>query len=103
MSHEPLHKDIDTRRICGVGLGMPFAHEVLAKDPNFGVIGLVPCAIGGTMITKWADALMARGGPQVVSNYDDTETSIDVPKVFICPIFQVRLLTTFQTNFNMDM
>ena len=33
---------------------MPFAHEVLAKDPNYGVIGLVPCAIGGTMITEWA-------------------------------------------------
>ena len=54
MSQEPLHKDIDTTRICGVGLGMPFAHEVLAKDPNFGAVGLVHCAIGGTMITKWA-------------------------------------------------
>lgn len=32
-----------------------------------------------------ADALMARGGPQVVSNDDDTD---DVPRVFICPIFQ---------------
>ena len=54
VAHEPLHKDIDTTKVCGVGPGMPFAHEVLAKDPNFGVIGLVPCAIGGTMITEWA-------------------------------------------------
>ena len=43
-----------------------------------------------------ADALMARGGPQVVSNDDDTD---DVPRVFICPIFQVRLLTHFLNQF----
>ena len=54
VAHEPLHKDIDTAKVCGVGPGMPFAHEVLANDPNFGVIGLVPCAIGGTNITQWA-------------------------------------------------
>ncbi|KAK9990898.1 hypothetical protein SO802_025883 [Lithocarpus litseifolius] len=54
VTHELLHKDIDTTRIRGVGLGMPFAREVFSKDPNFWVIGLVPCAIGGTMITKWA-------------------------------------------------
>ncbi|KAM4069360.1 hypothetical protein ACJW30_12G084700 [Castanea mollissima] len=54
VAHEPLHKDIDYTKVCGVGPGMPFAHELLAKDPNFGVIGLVPCAMGGTNITQWA-------------------------------------------------
>ncbi|KAM4069013.1 hypothetical protein ACB094_12G056900 [Castanea mollissima] len=54
VAHEPLHKDIDSTKVCGVGPGMPFAHEILAEDPNFGVIGLVPCAIGGTNITQWA-------------------------------------------------
>ena len=54
VAHEPLHKDIDDTKVCGVGPGMPFAHEILAEDPNFGVIGLVPCAIGGTMIAEWA-------------------------------------------------
>ena len=37
---------------------MPFGHEVLANDPNFGVIGLVPCAIGGTKIIDWEVALV---------------------------------------------
>jgi len=40
VAHEPLHNDIDTTKVCGVGPGMPFAHEVLAKAPNFGVIGI---------------------------------------------------------------
>ena len=41
-----------------------------------------------------ADDLMARGGPGGVSNgVVDTDDSIDVPSVFICPIFQVCLLT----------
>ncbi|KAI3737163.1 hypothetical protein L2E82_27158 [Cichorium intybus] len=33
---EPLHRDID-----------------VAKDSNIGVVGLVPCAIGGTNISQW--------------------------------------------------
>uniref|UniRef100_A0A2N9EEQ8 Sialate O-acetylesterase domain-containing protein n=1 Tax=Fagus sylvatica TaxID=28930 RepID=A0A2N9EEQ8_FAGSY len=54
IAHEPLHKEIDKYKTCGVGPGMAFAHEVLTKDPSFGVIGLVPCAIGGTKIIDWA-------------------------------------------------
>ena len=42
---------------------------------------------------------MARGGPQVVSNDDDTDNSIDVPRVFICPMFEVGLLTHFPNQF----
>lgn len=52
-AHEPLHADIDANKINGVGPGMAFANAVLAKDPTFGVIGLVPCAIGGTSISEW--------------------------------------------------
>ncbi|KAB1208849.1 hypothetical protein CJ030_MR6G011285 [Morella rubra] len=32
---------------------MAFANAILTKDPTFGVIGLVPCAIGGTKISNW--------------------------------------------------
>jgi hypothetical protein len=52
-AHEPLHADIDTKETIGIGPGMAFANVVLAKDPTFGVIGLVPCAIGGTSISEW--------------------------------------------------
>ncbi|KAK0577206.1 hypothetical protein LWI29_029576 [Acer saccharum] len=52
-AHETLHADIDVNKINGVGPGMPFSNAVLTKDPNFGVIGLVPCAIGGTNISEW--------------------------------------------------
>ncbi|KAL2512615.1 protein of unknown function (DUF303) [Abeliophyllum distichum] len=50
---EPLHRDIDVARTCGVGPGMAFANSVLEKDPSLGVIGLVPCAVGGTNISEW--------------------------------------------------
>lgn len=56
-AQEPLHQDIDLGKVCGVGPGMSFANSVLKRDPNIGVIGLVPCAIGGTNISEWA-----RGG-----------------------------------------
>ncbi|KAH6782248.1 carbohydrate esterase [Perilla frutescens var. frutescens] len=52
-AHDPLHQDIDPKT-CGVGPGMSFAKTILAKDPCIGVIGLVPCAIGGTKISEWA-------------------------------------------------
>ncbi|XP_059454898.1 probable carbohydrate esterase At4g34215 [Corylus avellana] len=52
-AHEPLHQDIDVLKTCGIGPGMPFANEILAKVPTFGSIGLVPCAIGGTRIAMW--------------------------------------------------
>ncbi|XP_051132431.1 probable carbohydrate esterase At4g34215 [Andrographis paniculata] len=51
----PLHYDIDTKKTCGVGPGMPFANAV--KEHIVGAIGLVPCAVGGTAIKEWA-----RGG-----------------------------------------
>ncbi|TVU13368.1 hypothetical protein EJB05_40420 [Eragrostis curvula] len=58
-AREPLHADIDTTTTCGVGPGMAFARAVLASldAPGPGAeagLGLVPCAIGGTAIRKWA-------------------------------------------------
>ncbi|KAL4583497.1 hypothetical protein LXL04_008071 [Taraxacum kok-saghyz] len=55
---EPLHADIDINKTCGVGPGMAFAHALLRGDPRrFPVVGLVPCAIGGSGIDEWS-----RGG-----------------------------------------
>ncbi|KAG8364234.1 hypothetical protein BUALT_Bualt19G0107000 [Buddleja alternifolia] len=51
VAREPLHHDIDAKKTCGVGPGMPFAN---AAKERVGVIGLVPCAVGGTAIKEWA-------------------------------------------------
>lgn len=53
LAHEPLHSDIDFNKINGIGPGMAFANYVLGEDPNFGIIDLVPCAVGGTKISLW--------------------------------------------------
>ncbi|KAH6758910.1 carbohydrate esterase [Perilla frutescens var. frutescens] len=52
-AREPLHRDIDVQKTCGVGPGMAFTNSVLKMDPGIGLIGLVPCAIGGTNISEW--------------------------------------------------
>lgn len=52
-AHEPLHADIDTKKPCGVGPGMSFANAVRRRVVD-GVVGLVPCAVGGTAIKEWA-------------------------------------------------
>ncbi|KAE8674726.1 putative carbohydrate esterase [Hibiscus syriacus] len=52
-AREPIHADIDARMTDGIGPGMSFANAVLTKDFNFGPIGLVPCAVGGTSINQW--------------------------------------------------
>lgn len=54
-AEEPLHGDIDVNKTCGVGPGMAFANAVLRG--GFPVVGLVPCAIGGSGIGEWS-----RGG-----------------------------------------
>ncbi|OVA02061.1 protein of unknown function DUF303 [Macleaya cordata] len=53
-AHEPLHVDIDVNKTCGIGPGMPFANSLREMDSSIGVVGLVPCAIGGTNISEWA-------------------------------------------------
>ncbi|KAK8643077.1 hypothetical protein V6N13_012393 [Hibiscus sabdariffa] len=52
-AREPIHADIDAKKTNGIGPGMAFANAVLTKDPNIGLVGLVPCAIGGTNISEW--------------------------------------------------
>lgn len=53
-AREPLHEDIDTEKTNGVGPGMAFANSVLSKHSRgLGLVGLVPCAMGGTNITQW--------------------------------------------------
>ncbi|GMY28731.1 probable carbohydrate esterase At4g34215 [Fagus crenata] len=53
-AHEPLHVQVDYGKTCGIGPGIPFANAILAKNPSYGAIGLVPCAKGGTSIKQWA-------------------------------------------------
>ncbi|AES87604.1 carbohydrate esterase plant-like protein [Medicago truncatula] len=52
-AQEPLHEDIDTLKTNGIGPGMVFANHVLEKNLGFGLVGLVPCATGGTNISEW--------------------------------------------------
>ncbi|XP_078153448.1 putative carbohydrate esterase At4g34215 isoform X3 [Carex rostrata] len=53
---EPLHADIDVRRTCGVGPGLSFANWIRepVKEGGWRLIGLVPCAVGGTRIQEWS-------------------------------------------------
>lgn len=55
-AREPLHAGIDVHNVLGVGPGMPFANAVLASPAVLPatVVGLVPCAQGGTPIANWS-------------------------------------------------
>ncbi|KAM3318656.1 hypothetical protein ACQJBY_036050 [Aegilops geniculata] len=55
-AREPLHSGIDVGNVLGVGPGMPFAHALLRAPacPKGAVVGLVPCAQGGTPIANWS-------------------------------------------------
>ncbi|KAK9112664.1 hypothetical protein Scep_020183 [Stephania cephalantha] len=70
-ARDPLHADIDVNKTCGVGPGLPFANAVRALDSTMGVVGLVPCAVGGTTIAEWArggklyDQMVRRAGAAV--------------------------------------
>ncbi|KAI3980552.1 hypothetical protein MKX01_025117 [Papaver californicum] len=52
-AREPLHADIDNKKTCGIGPGMPFTKAIRSQDPSIDVVGLVPCAVGGTAIKEW--------------------------------------------------
>jgi len=79
MSHESLHKDIDTTRICGVGLGMPFALRFWQRIPTLGRLVLCPVPLEGLwslngprglLITKiWWTELMLPWGVVAISKY----------------------------------
>lgn len=47
---EPLH--FDKPAIAGAGLGMSFARALREKEPSV-EIGLIPCAVGGTPLSRW--------------------------------------------------
>jgi hypothetical protein len=49
-AQEPLHTDISGS--AGVGLGMSFGVELLKVTPDIRV-GLVPCAVGGSPLSRW--------------------------------------------------
>ena len=49
IAKNPLHFDKD---VAGVGPGFSFAKEMLKKDSSI-VIGLIPCAAGGSSIDNW--------------------------------------------------
>ena len=46
---EPVHFD---KPEAGVGLGFAFAKLAAARSPQ-ATIGLIPCAVGGTPISRW--------------------------------------------------
>jgi hypothetical protein len=48
---DPLHTD--KPKAAGVGLGTSFGKVMAEKTPG-AVIGLIPCAVGGTSINQWA-------------------------------------------------
>jgi len=49
IAKDPIHFDKD---VAGVGPGFSFAKEMLKKDSSI-VIGLIPCAAGGSSIDNW--------------------------------------------------
>jgi Carbohydrate esterase, sialic acid-specific acetylesterase len=50
VAREPIHAD--ARIPVGQGPGIPFALEMLKADPQV-TLGLVPCAVGGTPLSRW--------------------------------------------------
>ena len=46
---EPLHRDKES---AGIGLAMSFSQRLLERSPQ-AVIGLVPCAEGGSPLSRW--------------------------------------------------
>ncbi|KAK3145423.1 hypothetical protein QOZ80_3BG0252670 [Eleusine coracana subsp. coracana] len=54
-AHEPLHAGIDAaNHAVGVGPGMSFANALLRSGrAGAPVLGLVPCAVGGTRMAEW--------------------------------------------------
>src|SRR5690606_5641615 len=47
---EPLHFDIHSFAVAGRGLS--FAEEMASRDPSVS-IGLIPCAVGGSQLSRW--------------------------------------------------
>lgn len=67
----PLH--FDKPKVVGVGPGLAFGTAMADAYPD-AVIGLVPCAVGGTSIAKWAPG--AYDESTNTHSYDDAVTRI---------------------------
>jgi len=57
VAKDPLHVDgrvdpIDKKSNAGVGPGLSFAQTLAAREPD-GLIGLIPCGVGGSKISQW--------------------------------------------------
>jgi len=57
VARDPLHVDgrvdrIDGSSNAGVGPGLSFAQVLAAKEPDV-MIGLIPCAVGGSKVSQW--------------------------------------------------
>lgn len=63
----PLH--FDKPKVAGVGLGRSFAIEVAEANPDI-VVGLIPCAVGGSPISSWEPG--AYDAATKTHPYDDT-------------------------------
>lgn len=48
---DPLH--FDKPQIAGVGLGSTFGRQMADSNPDV-TIGLIPCAVGGTPLSRWS-------------------------------------------------
>lgn len=72
VARDPLHMKIG-RTEPGVGPGLSFANAMLAGAPPDVVIGLVPCAVGGSPLKRWVkggdlyDQAVARAKAAVAS------------------------------------
>ncbi len=69
LAKEPLH--FDKPDVAGGGPGFSFAKKMIEQDKNI-VIGLIPCAVGGSSIEKWQHAEYF--GPTKSYPYDDAVT-----------------------------
>ncbi len=61
VASDPLHVDgrvdsLDHTGNAGVGPGLSFAQAVAAREPDV-MIGLIPCAVGGSQIGQWQKGL----------------------------------------------
>lgn len=57
VANDPMHFD---KPEAGVGPGLSFATEMLKLNPEQ-AIGLIPCAVGGTSISKWSPNVFDSG------------------------------------------
>src|SRR5690606_16259661 len=74
-ARHPIH--FDKPKMAGVGPGLSFGIEMAESKPNT-IVGLIPCAVGGTSIRKWVP-----GGYDSVTRtypYDDAMARIKQAK-----------------------